>query len=299
MTDLTGTAAARDSGDIRADYMAQVRRKRMMDGIILIVFVALMVTGFMVADDRNAGGFWEGLHRFFDFPKDVLGEAWEKAADLPAHFVRFLPSLIETINIAAASTLIGALLGTVLSLLSTRGMAKWPRLIPVFRRTMDMMRAMPEIVIALVLIFVMGGGPVPAMVAIAFHTAGAMGKLFSEVNENVSLKPVEGLQSVGANWTQRMWLGVIPQVAPNYFSYALMRFEINIRASAILGFVGAGGIGYELRNAMSWGQGQYDEAAAIFILLFLTIVLVDQLSSVVRERLTHGKTQTQSKQVSA
>jgi phosphonate transport system permease protein len=277
--------------DIRADYMAQVRRKRMMDGIILVVFIALMVTGFMIADDRNAGGFWEGLHRFFDFPKEVLSEAIEKIGELPANLLKYLPSLIETINIAAASTLLGAMLGMLLSLLSTRGMAKWPRLIPVFRRVMDTMRAMPEIVIALVLIFVMGGGPVPAMIAIAFHTAGALGKLFSEVNENASLKPVEGLQSVGASWAQRMWLGVIPQVAPNYFSYALLRFEINIRASAILGFVGAGGIGYELRNAMSWGKGQYDDAMAIFLLLFLTIVAVDQLSSVVRERLTHGKNQ--------
>jgi len=277
--------------DIRADYMAQVRRKRMMDSIILVVFIALMVTGFMIADDRNAGGFWEGLYRFFDFPKEVLSEAIEKIGELPANLLKYLPSLIETINIAAASTLLGAMLGMLLSLLSTRGMAKWPRLIPVFRRVMDTMRAMPEIVIALVLIFVMGGGPVPAMISIAFHTAGALGKLFSEVNENASLKPVEGLQSVGASWAQRMWLGVIPQVAPNYFSYALLRFEINIRASAILGFVGAGGIGYELRNAMSWGKGQYDDAMAIFLLLFLTIVAVDQLSSVVRERLTHGKNQ--------
>ncbi len=153
---------------------------------------------------------------------------------------------------------------------------------------MDILRAMPEIVIALVLIFVLGGGPVPAMIAIALHTAGALGKLFSEVNENASLKPVEGLQSVGATWVQRMYLGVIPQVGPNYVSYALLRFEINIRASAILGFVGAGGIGYELKNAMSWGQGRYDEAAAIFLLLFVTIVIVDQISGRLRDRLTHG-----------
>ncbi|MGX9352947.1 phosphonate ABC transporter, permease protein PhnE [Shimia sp. W99] len=285
MADLTGGVGA-----LRADYMALTRRKRMMDGIILAIFVALMVSGFMIADDRNAGGFWDGLHRLFDFPKEVLGEAVEKVDTLPAHFVKFFPSLVETINIAGASTLIGAMLAMVLSLLSTRGMARWPRLIPVFRRIMDIMRAVPEIVIALVLIFVMGGGPVPAMIAIAFHTAGALGKLFSEVNENASLKPVEGLQSVGANWSQRMILGVIPQVSPNYLSYALLRFEINIRASAILGFVGAGGIGYELKNAMSWGKGQYDEAAAIFLLLFATIIVVDQVSSHFRDRLTHGKT---------
>ena len=151
------------------------------------------------------------------------------------------------------------------------------------------MRAVPEIVIALILIFVLGGGPVPAVIAIAIHTGGANGKLFSEVAENADLKPVEGLASVGANWSQRILLGVVPQVAPNLLSYALLRFEINVRASAILGFVGAGGIGYELRNSMSWGPGRFDEAAAIFVLLFATIVLFDQISSHVRNRLTEGQ----------
>ena len=268
--------------------MALTRRKRLYGGILLAVFVALMVSGFMVADDRNAGGFWEGLHRFFDFPAEVLGEAVQKLDQFPAHFLNFMPAMLETINIAAASTLIGTIGAVIMSLLATRGMAKWPVLIPVFRRILDVMRAVPEIVIALILIFVLGGGPIPAMIAISFHTVGALGKLFSEVNENASLKPVEGLQSVGANWSQRMLLGVIPQVSPNYVSYALLRFEINIRASAILGFVGAGGIGYELRNAMSWGKGRYDEAAAIFVILFLTIVIVDQVSSAFRARLTHG-----------
>lgn len=282
------TAGRLDVDSVQSEYMALTRRKRTYTGLLLVIFVALMVAGFRTADDRNAGGFWDGVTHIFDYPSEVVAEAMEKAGQLPGHMAHFLPALIETINIAAAATIGGLIAGTILSLLSTRGLARWPKLIPFFRRIMDICRAIPEIVIALVLIFVLGGGPVPAMIAIAIHTAGALGKLFSEVNENASLKPVEGLQSVGANWGQRMYLGVIPQVGPNYVSYALLRFEINIRASAILGFVGAGGIGYELRNAMSWGQGRYDEAAAIFILLFLTIVLVDQLSGRVREHLTHG-----------
>ncbi|WP_101065601.1 phosphonate ABC transporter, permease protein PhnE [Roseovarius salinarum] len=288
MAELSAQGATGTDG-VRDEYMAQTRRKRLYSGLLLIVFVALMVAGFQTADARNAGGFWDGWHNILDFPAQVWGEAAEKAHELPGHLVTFFPALVETVNIAAASTLLGTLLAIVFSLLSTRGLARWPRLIPVFRRLMDIMRAIPEIVIALILIFVLGGGPVPAMIAIAFHTVGALGKLFSEVNENASLQPVEGLQSVGASWPQRMLLGVMPQVAPNYLSYALLRFEINIRASAILGFVGAGGIGYELKNAMSWGQGQFDESAAIFILLFLTIVFFDQISSYYRERLTKGK----------
>ncbi|MBY6163138.1 phosphonate ABC transporter, permease protein PhnE [Mameliella alba] len=286
MTDLTQGAtplsATQDS------YMAMVRQKRLYSGIAILVFIVLLVSGFRVANDRNAGGFFDGLHRIFDFPADVISEAWDKRADMLGLLWKYLPDLIETLNIAAVATLLGAVLGLLLSLLSTRGLAKWPVLIPVFRRIMDVSRALPEIVVALVLIYMLGGGPIPAMIAIALHTAGALGKLYSEVNENADLKPVDGLTSVGATWSQRMLLGVMPQVAPNYLSYGLLRFEINIRASAILGFVGAGGIGYELRNSMAWGPGRFDEAAAIFVLLFVTIVVVDQLSSALRNRLSEG-----------
>lgn len=290
MTDaaLSGSTP-REVDRIQSSYMEQVRRRRMYGGLTLAIFVLLMVSGFVVADDRNAGGFWDGWRQILDFPTDVLSEAWEKRANMPGLLVKYFPALMETVNIAAVSTLIGAMAGLVLSLLSTRGLAKWPRLIPIFRRVSDIMRAVPEIVIALVLIFVLGGGPVPAMIAIAIHTTGALAKLFSEVSENADLKPVEGLTSAGANWTQKMWLGVLPQVAPNFVSYTLLRFEINIRASAILGFVGAGGLGFELRNAMAWGTGRFDEAAAIFVLLFSAIVFFDQMSSRYRNKLTEGQ----------
>jgi phosphonate transport system permease protein len=274
--------------DPREAYLDMVRRKRMYGGILLVIFVALMAAGWSVAEDRNAGGFLEGLHQVFAFPSEVFAEAWEKRALLPGIFWAHIPALIETLNIAAVATLLGALAAMALSLLATRGLARWPRLIPLFRRTMDALRAIPEIVIALVLIFILGGGPVPAVIAIALHTGGALGKLFSEVAENADLKPIEGLQSVGANWSQRMWLGVIPQVAPNWLSYALLRFEINVRASAILGFVGEGGIGYDLKIAMQWGQGRYDEVVAIFALLFLTIVVIDQISDRYRRKLVTG-----------
>ncbi len=274
--------------DPREAYLDLVRRKRMYGGILLVIFVALMASGWSLAEDRNAGGFLSGLHQVFAFPSEVLSEAWDKRALLPAIFWDHVPALIETLNIAAVATLIGALMAMSLSLLATRGLARWPALIPVFRRMMDALRAVPEIVIALVLIYILGGGPVPAVIAVALHTGGALGKLFSEVAENADLKPVEGLQSVGANWLQRMWLGVIPQVAPNWLSYALLRFEINVRASAILGFVGEGGIGHDLKLAMQWGQGRYDEVVAIFALLFVTIVVIDQISDWYRQKLVKG-----------
>ena len=271
-----------------AEYLALVRRRRLYGAILVALFFVLFASGFTVAEDRNAGGFLDGLHRIFDFPKEIFAEAFTNWQNLPRLFVAAIPSLIETLNIAAIATLFGGLLGMALAFLSTRGLALWPRLTPVFRRIMDTMRAVPDIVIALVLIFLLGVGPVPAMIAIAFHTAGALGKLFSEAAENVDLKPVEGLASVGGIWFQRIWFGVMPQVAPNWSSYALLRFEINIRASAILGFVGAGGLGYDLKTALQWGQGKYDQVVAIFAILFLTIMIVDHLSDRARQRLVKG-----------
>ncbi len=273
---------------LRAEYFASLQRRRWTGALAVLIFAAMMIAGFMAADAENSGSFWGGVLHIFDFPGEILSEAARKASAIPALLVHYFPALVETLNIAAIATLVGTLGGAVASVLATPGLAPWPRAIPVFRRLMDISRAFPEIVVALVLIYVLGGGPVPATIAISIHAVGALGKLFSEVNENADLKPVEGLTSVGAGWLQRIWLGVVPQVAPNYLSYALLRFEINIRASAILGFVGAGGIGYELRNAISWGKGRYDAAAAVFILLILTIVVVDQTSSGLRNRLTKG-----------
>ena len=284
MTDF----AAMPTAAIKETYLRQARQKQLYSGILFLLFALLLVSGFQLANSRNAGGFLSGIGQIFEFPGEVVAEAFQKAANLPGLMVKFFPSLIETLNIAAVSTLLGAIAAIFLSLFATRGLALYPRAIPFVRRFMDANRAIPEIVIALILIFILGGGPVPAMIAIALHTAGALGKLFSEVNENVDMKPLEGLSSVGANWSQRMFLGVFPQVAPNWLSYSLLRFEINVRASAILGFVGSGGIGHDLKIAMQWGTGRYDEVVAIFVLLFAAIVVIDQTSSHYRNRLVKG-----------
>ncbi|MGL6209506.1 MAG: PhnE/PtxC family ABC transporter permease, partial [Paracoccaceae bacterium] len=147
-------------------YLAMNRRKRMYGGILLLLFIVMLASGWSVSESRNAGDFLPGLSNIFDFPAEVLSEAWTNRANLPGYIVEFFPSLIETINIAAVATLVGALIAAFLSLLASRGISPFPRMIPVFRRTMDALRAVPEIVIALVLIYILGGGPVPAVIAI-------------------------------------------------------------------------------------------------------------------------------------
>ena len=288
MADISISPRAGAAG-VKSDYLDGTRRKRLYSGILLILFILLMASGFRITEERNAGDFLPGVPNLFDFPSEVLSEAWTNRANIPQVLAEHLASLIETINIAAVSTLVGALIALVIAPVATRGLAPRSWTVPVFRRVLDILRAFPEIIIALVLIYILGGGPVPAMIAIALHTGGALGKMFSEVAENADLRPIEGLTSVGANWSQRIWVGLLPQVAPDWFSYVLQRFEINIRASAILGFVGSGGIGYDLKIAMQWGQGRYDQVVGIFLLLFVTIVIVDQISSHYRNSLIKGR----------
>ena len=156
------------------------------------------------------------------------------------------------------------------------------------RQVLNGIRAVPELLVAMLLIPITGLGPWTGAVALGIHSIGTLGKLSSEVVEGIDPGPVEAVAAVGGGQLARIRFAVIPQVMPNIVAYWLFRFEINIRASAILGFVGAGGLGYELRNAMAWGPGRFDEAAAIFILLFGTIVFFDQISSRYRNRLTAG-----------
>ncbi len=280
MTAITGLAP---------DIARIERRRKLYSAALVAIVVTLLAAGYGQANAMNSGGFLQGLAKFFDYPGEIVLEAWQAGSAFPGLLVRFLPALVETLNIAAVATILGGVAATAFAFLGTAGLGVRPALVPIARRTMDAMRAFPELIVALFLIFVLGTSPVPAMIAVAFHTAGALGKQFSEVNENVDRKAVEGLQACGANWLQRMRFAVLPQVLPNYLSYFMLRFEINVRASAILGFVGAGGIGAEMRRTIGWGKGSGDETAALFLLLIFSIFAIDQASSWLRGRITEGR----------
>jgi phosphonate transport system permease protein len=275
---------------LQVEIMAMEKRRRIYSLATIAVILAILISGYGIANKLNSGSFADGLQKFFEYPGEIVREAWEAGPAFFPLLFRFLPALIETLNIAGAASLLGGTAAVVLAFLGSGNLGVKPLyIIPFIRRGMDSMRAFPELIIALFLIYIMGSSPVPAMIAIAFHTAGALGKLFSEVNENIDSASIEGLESCGANWLQRMRYGVLPQVMPNYLSYFMLRFEINVRASAILGFVGAGGIGIEMRRTIGWGKGAGDETAALFLLLILSIFVIDQLSSALRRRLVSGR----------
>ncbi|MBU2645790.1 MAG: phosphonate ABC transporter, permease protein PhnE [bacterium] len=274
----------------KAEIIALEKKRQLYSALVIFVVLAVLIGGYGISNELNSGSFIKGLTQFFDYPWEIVREAWDSGTGFLSLLVRFLPALMETLNIAGAASLIGCGIAVVLAFLGSSNLGvKPPVIIPMVRRIMDGMRAFPELIIALFLIYVLGSSPVPAMIAVSFHTAGALGKLFSEVNENIYVEPVEGLQSCGADWLQRMRYGVIPQVLPNYLSYFMLRLEINVRASAILGFVGAGGVGIELRRTIGWGKGAGDETAALFLLMIMAIFVIDQTSSAIRRRLITGQ----------
>ena len=141
---------------------------------------------------------------------------------------------------------------------------------------------------ALLFVLAFGIGPLPGVLAITVHTLGAQGKLFAEVNENVSPLPIEGIRASGGNWFHEMRYGVLPQALPNYMSYTFWRIELNVRSATIVGFVGAGGIGHDLFTSIQLLY--FADAGAILLIVVATIMAIDMLSERYRHRLI-GKEQ--------
>lgn len=295
--------------EIEAHWRELADRRRLYTilGIALVVISALASLWF--ANESNAGKFFDRLPFLFDFFKDLAPrdpfEPVRALFDLPSPYYDgslkydypvgrvyvfgslYLPEyfykMIETLNIALVSTIVGFGFGFVLSFLAAANMTtnRWLRFF--VRRYLEILRAFPEIVIAGFFLVVFSIGAIPAMLAVAIHTVGSLGKLYFEVVENADMKPDEGLRAVGANWVERVWFGIVPQVMPNFASYGLLRLEINVRASTIIGAVGGGGIGEALRLSIS--RGHEAKTIAIIFLLFCTIVAVDQLSARLRRKL--------------
>ena len=267
--------------------LKELERQRALYTLLGIGATALIVwLGISVANEQNASPFSVGISKIFNYPIDMISEAWEAGWDWPPLLVKYFPELLATFNMALLSTFLGFVFAVILACFGSANLISNPWIVGFTRRIMDITRSFPELVIAMIFLYLMGHSALPAVIAITIHTAGALGKLFSEAIENVDTKPIDGLKSAGAGWIKRVRFAVLPQVLPLFFSYGLLRLEINVRASTILGFVGAGGIGEALNTVIQWRYG--DDVIAIMFLLIATITALDYLSSFIRNRLSGG-----------
>jgi phosphonate transport system permease protein len=201
----------------------------------------------------------------------------------------WLWQLADTLLIAYVGTLLGCLGGFAFGLLAAANIVKSAPLRWGVKRLLEFCRTVPEIVFALIFVIAFGLGPLPGVLAITIHSLGAQGKLFSEIVENIDMKPVEGAVAAGASWTEMARFAVVPQVLAGFMSYALLRFEVNVRSAAVLGFVGAGGIGQDLIEAVR--KFYYNDVAALLLLIILTVMLIDLGTGWLRHRLLEADTQ--------
>ncbi|MEO1001250.1 MAG: phosphonate ABC transporter, permease protein PhnE, partial [Pseudomonadota bacterium] len=250
-----------DAVSVFERHRAEMRRaKRATTVLGAVAFFVLLAISINVAG-FFPGRLAEGLPRIFEYFGTIVPDLeWdvlfagrdENGRAIPGSltfwytdFDKYIELIFETILMAITATILGTAGAFVLSFPAAQNLAPTRWAYWIARRFMEVCRGIPEILLALVFVFMVGIGPLAGVLAIAIHSAGALGKLFSEVNENASENPVEGIRAVGGSWVNQMVYGVVPQVTPNFVSYALLRFEINVRASSIVGFVGAGGIGQE------------------------------------------------------
>lgn len=272
---------------LNAAYRKAVARKRLRVLLGAALFVAALLVAAIGAEVnlRTFFAHFGNFVSYFDriFTLDNGQRVWTDLGEWFWGWHKWLKLLGETLLISYVGTLIGALFAVALNFFAAENTAPARWLLFVVRRLLEFARTVPSIVFALIFVIAFGLGPMAGVLAIAIHSTGALGKQFSEIVENADMRPVEGVRSTGASWLSCMRFAVLPQVIAGYVSYALLRFEINVREASVMGFVGAGGIGMELIVAIR--KFYYSDVSAILLTIIVTVFLIDIGTGWLRGRL--------------
>jgi phosphonate transport system permease protein len=248
-------------------------------GITLAIVIPLIwsAAGLNVSGDRLLSApsdIWNIVHRLF--PPDLSPEVVQRA----------LPKVMESLFIAWVGTMIAAFLSLPLAILAARNLTTKGSSF-IIRQLFVLIRSVPELLLAMVLIPVTGVGPWTGVLAIGIHSIGTLGRLSSEVIEGIDPGPVEAIASAGGGRLAQIRFGVLPQVMATIMAYWLYRFEINIRASAVLGAVGVGGIGAELIAQMQFRN--FDRVGTALFLTIAVVLAIDTVSARLRRRIITGR----------
>ncbi len=229
---------------------------------------------------------WQGADmRPFDLIKDSGNMATYAADFFPPNFSQwplFIEEMIVTLQIALWGTTLAVITAIPMALLGSANLVPAWVYQPI-RRVMDACRAINEMVFAMLFVVAVGLGPFAGVLALWIHTTGILAKLFSEAVEAIDPQPVEGIRSTGASALHEILYGVIPQVMPLWISFALYRFESNVRSATVVGMVGAGGIGVVLWEIIRGFQ--YAETCAVMLIIIATVTCIDLLSARIRRAL--------------
>ncbi|MDB5414424.1 MAG: phosphonate transporter, permease protein PhnE [Rubritepida sp.] len=267
----------------------QRRNATLIGGAVLLVclLVAARVSEFypssLIAGAPRIGEYFAKILPSLEWSKLFAGTGTEGSI---AFWLYRLDAwallLLETAQMAALATLGGAAVALLLAFPAAKNLGAPGWVFQLARRFLEATRTVPEIVFALIFVWAFGVGALAGILAIALHTTGALGKLFADAMENVEMRPWDGIRATGATWFEACRFAIAPAALPDLLSYALLRFEINLRSASVIGFVGAGGIGEELYKVISFNY--YEEISAIILLVILAVVAIDMTSERLRRR---------------
>ncbi|WEV70772.1 phosphonate ABC transporter, permease protein PhnE [Lactobacillus sp. ESL0785] len=243
--------------------------------IWIIVFIAGLFISTNVTN-TNLGALFANFNQFTDIFVQMLHPDW-------TYLGAVIPLLLETIKMAVLGTVIGSVLAFIYSLFIARNIVKNKAVTGILRIIMNIIRTVPDLLLGAIFVAIVGIGPIAGILALAICTFGIVVKLFYEAIETIDPGPIEALTAVGANKLQIIVFAVLPQVITYFISYCLYAFEINVRASTVLGYIGAGGIGLYLQQTLQ--VFDYAKTGTIILVIIVVVVLIDYVSSKSREAL--------------
>jgi len=242
-------------------------------GLFVAIYAAVMVD--LEVDPAQL------LSDSINYISDIFGRM------LPPDFSNFwqlMLSMLETVEIAMLGTLLAVLLSIPVGLFSARNIAPNYPVYLIARTITVFFRAIPEFIMAMILVIAIGFGAMPGVIALGFHTMGFLAKFYAEAIEDINEGPMQALDSMGASRRQVFAFAVVPQIMPSFVGNNLYILDRNIRMATMLGIVGAGGIGYELQSAFR--MFEYPRVSAIIIVIFATIFCIDMVSSYIRSKVS-------------
>ena len=250
------------------------RRSRAPLIIILLaaaIYLSLIMTGFDIGTVINK------FSKMLDLLKKILQPDW-------SFFPKVISPLFDTIKMSILGTVIGCALALPIAILSSSNINHSVVIVSICRFILALIRTLPTLIIALVCALIFSLGTFSGTVAIALFTFGIVAKMLFESIETIDMGPFEAMEALGANKFQAFWSACVPQILPVYLSHSLYCFEMNVRASAILGYVGAGGLGITINERIGWRD--YNSLGMVLLSLFVVVVAIDFFSEYLRKKLS-------------
>ena len=252
-----------------------IRKRSRMPFILLGLVIAICLSLKMTEFDISI--LIKRFDKLLDLFKKILQPDW-------SFFPKVIGPLVDTIKMSILGTVIGCVLALPAAILSSNNINKNNFVVSALRFLLGLIRTLPTLIIALVAALIFSLGTFSGTVAIAIFTFGVVTKMLYESIETIDMGPFEAMEALGANKFEAFWSACVPQILPVYLSHSLYCFEMNVRASAILGYVGAGGLGITINERIGWRD--YNGLGMVLLTLFVVVVFIDFLSEYLRRKLS-------------